>query len=480
MKFKKIFTYSMAAMLTVFSASCESDFLETGPSTAISDELLFKTVGGAQNAINGVYNFMRLRSQDIEYGSILQFNNGFDIMGQDLIVRNSMGQMQIYYAHNLNVTRADGPLTGQIWSYYYTIINNVNIILDNIDKSEGNAAQKAAIKGQALAIRGWSYFNLVRIYQQTYAIAKDMPGVPYYSVGGTTEGKPREKVSVVYANIVNDLKAAVDILGPYNRAYKSQVNKSVAQGILAEVYLTMEDWTNAAETAKAAKVGFPLMNQAQFQSGFNDWTLGEWMWGVNQSSTQNFGNGSPFTLWANQTRGTRWTFDFLYVNDKFKDLFEKDDVRNQFWLRTDHGLWTSNKFREAQDDFYGDVVMMRSAEMYLIEAEALARSGKDTESKTVLWQLQDARKATRSVETGNALVEKILLERRKELYSEGMAWFDLIRTQKGFTRTGDHPAMASFPARSWRFIVQLPTAEFNSNTSLVTADQNPYDGVYQP
>jgi hypothetical protein len=480
MKFKNILIYSLTALLAFSSTGCEEDFLETGPSTAISDELLFKTVSGAQNAMNGVYNYMRLRNQDIEFGTIIQYNNGFDIMGQDLIVRNSMGQMQVYYAHNTNPTRADGAMSLQIWTYFYTIINNVNIILDNIDRAEGNAAQKSAIKGQAMAIRGWAYFYLVRFYQQSYNVAKDMPGVPYYDKGATTEGKPREKVSVIYANVVNDLKAAIDLLGPYSRAYKSQINQPVAQGILAEVYLTMEDWANAAAMAKAAKTNFPLMSGTAFQAGFNDWTNGEWMWGVSQSSTQNLGNGSPFTLWANQTRGTRWTFDFLYVNDKFKDLFEKDDVRNQFWFRTDHGHWTSNKFREAQDDFYGDVVLMRSAQMYLTEAESLARQGKDVEAKEVLWMLQDIRKATRSVSTGNALIEEILLERRKELYSEGVAWFDLIRTGKPVKRTGDHPAVVEIPARSWRFILQLPVNEFNSNTSLGSADQNPYDGIYQP
>lgn len=480
MRFKNAFIYGMTAMLAVASTGCDNEFLETGPSTSISDELLFRTVSGAQNAINGVYNYMRLRGTDIEFSTILQYNNGFDIMAQDLIVRNSMGQMQVYYAYNTNPTRADGAMTSNVWAYYYTIINNVNIILDNIDRAEGSATQKNNIKGQAMAIRGWAYFYLVRFYQQTYSIAKDQPGVPYYAVGGTTEGKAREKVSVIYTNIVNDLKASIDMLGSYGRSYKSQINQPVAQGILAEVYLTMEDWANAEAMAKAAKTNFPLMTETQFKSGFNDWTLGEWMWGVNQSSTQNFGNGSPFTLWANQTRGTRWTFDFLYVNDTFKNLFEAGDVRNQFWFRTDHGHWTSDKFREAQDDFFGDVVLMRSAEMYLIEAEALARQGKETDAKTVLWQLQDARKATRVATTGTALVESILLERRKELYAEGKAWFDLKRTQKGFTRTGDHPAKVTIPARSWQFVLQIPVNEFNSNKSLVSSDQNPYDGVYQP
>jgi len=478
MKNKRIFGYTLILFLTLVVSGCK-DYLDTSPSTDISDELLFNTVDGAQTALNGVYNYIRLRNTDIEYGTVIQFNNGFDAASNDLIVRNSMGQMQVYYAHNTAETRADANLPLQVWTYFYTVINNVNLIINKVDGAEGDEAQKTAIKGQATAIRGWAYFYLVRFFQQTYALAKDMPGVPYYDEGGTTEGKPREAVSTIYNHIVSDLTAAIDMLASYDRTYKSQINQSVAQGILAEVYLTMEDWANAATMASTAKAGYPLMTEAEYQSGFNDWDLDEWMWGVHQTPEQNLGNGSPFTLWANQSRGDRWTFDFMYVNDRFKDLFSAEDVRNQFWFRTDHGFWTSDKFRDASD-FYGDIILMRASEMFLIEAEALARQGQENEAKQVLWQLQDQRRAARSTGSGSALIDEILVERRKELYGEGFAWFDLIRNQRPVHREGDHPLKPEIPARSWLFILQIPTNEFNSNTSLTAADQNPYDGIFQP
>jgi hypothetical protein len=479
MSYKKILTYLTIGVLCSSSIGCQKDFLETNPSTQVSDQVLFKSVDGAQTLLNGTYAYMRLRNQDVEYGTIVQFENGFDAASNDLIVRASMGYLQSYYAHNLAETRADAPLTANAWSYFYTIINNANLVINNIDAIEGDASTKDAIKGQALAIRGWAYFYLVRLYQQHYSGAKDMPAVPYYSQGATTEGKPREKVSVIYANVLADLKSSIDLLGTFSRQFKSQIDKTVAQGILAEVYLTMEDWTNAAATANAAKSSYPLLTPTEFKSGFNSEELEEWMWSAPQSSDSNFGNASPFALWANQTRGTRWTFDFLYVNDTFKNLFETKDVRNQFWFRKDHGFWTSDKFRDAAD-FYGDVVLMRAAEMYLIEAEANARLGNTAGAQSVLWQLQDIRQATRSTSTGTALIDDILVERRKELYSEGQAWFDLIRTHRPVHRTGDHPSKPEIPAYSWKFILQLPTNEFTSNKSLTPADQNPYEGIYVP
>lgn len=478
MKYQKIILFLITAVLCTEGTGCK-DYLEANPSTQVSDQVLFKNANGAQTLLNGIYSYIRLRNQDVEYGTVIQFNNGFDAAGNDLIVRNSMGQLQVYYAHNLAETRADALLTQNVWEYFYTIINNANIILDHIDESAGEQSQKVLIKGQALAIRGWAYFYLVRFYQQTYAIAKEMPGIPYYSKGATTVGMPREKVSTVYTNIVNDLQSSIELLAPMSRSFKSQINQRVAQGFLAEVYLVMEDWTKAAELAKSAKTGFPLMNAEDYRSGFNDWSKEEWMWAAPQTVDANFGNASPFTLWANQTRGDRWTFDFMFVNDKFKDLFETDDVRNQFRLRTDVGLWTSDKFRDAAD-YYGDVVLMRASEMYLIEAESHARMGNEANAKEVLWQLQDQRNASRTTSTGPQLIEDILTERRKELYAEGFAWFDLIRNQKPVHREGDHPLKPEIAARSWKFILQLPTVEFTSNTNLNPDDQNPYEGIYTP
>ncbi|HMF72866.1 MAG TPA: RagB/SusD family nutrient uptake outer membrane protein [Flavitalea sp.] len=475
MKNKLTILFSISALL-VLASGCSKDFLETNPSTQVSDQNLFKTLDGAQTVLNGTYRYLRSRSTDVETSGIISFQNGFDAAANDIIVYESQGYMQQYYGHLLAETRADGGLTGGIWNYFYTIIGNANNILSNLDQISGAQDRKDAIKGQAQALRAWSYFYLVRFYMHTYSIAKDMPGVPYYSEPGTI-GKGREKISVIYENIVKDLTEAINLLGSYSRQYKTQINQRVAQGILAEVYLTMEDWGNAATTANTARTGFNLMTATEYRSGFNNWGLSEWMWAQHQTTDQLFGNITSFTLWANRTRGTQWTYDFYFVNDKFKDQFAATDVRSQFWLRTDRNLWTSDKFRD-NSSYTGDVIMMRAAEMYLIEAEALARSGQDGKAKDILWMLQDRRSAVRSISSGQALIEEILVERRKELYGEGFAWFDLLRTLKPVQRTGDHTQKPVIPSRSWRFIFQIPTAELNTNNSIKPEDQNKFDGIY--
>lgn len=474
---KKNFLIISIAVAT-FTTSCEKSFLETNPATQVSDQNLFTSLDGAQTVLNGTYRYQRSKSTVVETSGIISWQNGLDAAAKDIIVFEAQGYMQAYYNHFiLASSRADGTLSANMWQYFYTLLSNANNILANIDGIEGDATRKTQIKAQALAIRAWSYFYLVRLFAPTYAIGKDQPGVPYYGEPGTI-GKPREKVSVIYQHVVDDLKEAITGLAGFTRKYKNMINQQVAQGILAEVYLAMEDWPNAAATAKLARTGFAIMTGDQYKAGFNDWNNGEWMWAQHQTTDATFGDITSFTLWANKTRGTRWSFDTYCVNDQFKDLFDATDARNQFWKRVDYNLWTSDKFRDNSTGT-GDVIMMRASEMLLIEAEALARQGgQDAAAQTLLWELQDKRGATRTAATGAALVNDILLERRKELYGEGFAWFDLLRTGQGLVRTGDHPRIINLPPRSWRMIFQLPTAEFTSNTSMTSADQNPYDGVY--
>ena len=97
----------------------------------------------------------------------------------------------------------------------------------------------------------------------------------------------------------------------------------------------------------------------------------------------------------------------------------------------------NEKFRYYDSNSkYGDVVLMRVGEIYLINAEANARLGNNAEAISRLNALRDARRATLAESTleGDALVEEVLVERRKELWGEGFSLVDIIRNQKAVER----------------------------------------------
>jgi hypothetical protein len=322
-----------------------------------------------------------------------------------------------------------------------------------------------------------------------------MPGVPIYTATttGSTEGAPRGTVEQTYKRITDDLEEAVGLLTGFNRNdRKHVVNQRVAQGILAEVYLTMNRWHDAATVAAEARAGFPLMDTLQFVTGFNDITNPEWMWGMEQTAEQNMSDYSPFSMW----RGPRIcpSFDNFMLSQDFVEKFEKNDVRSQF-----HHLFPAlpAPFNQRFSTFKfidtevcrGSIVFMRSASMFLIEAEALARdTGRsDGEARAVLNQLQSKRRASLTQTSGQQLIDDILIERRKELYGEGYIWFDMIRNQQPLDRRNirGHHSKHYFPAHSWRFIYQIPIHEMGNNINMRQGDwplgcQNPFDGVYVP
>jgi hypothetical protein len=92
----------------------------------------------------------------------------------------------------------------------------------------------------------------------------------------------------------------------------------------------------------------------------------------------------------------------------------------------------------------GDFPFMRLAEMYLIAAEAYARSGNDTEAKKYLTAFAIKRDPsyTESTKTGAALAEEIMNHRRIELWGEGFRWFDLKRLNLPCNRNGNNYSAA--------------------------------------
>ncbi|PTS91729.1 RagB/SusD family nutrient uptake outer membrane protein, partial [Flavobacterium sp. HMWF030] len=121
-----------------------------------------------------------------------------------------------------------------------------------------------------------------------------------------------------------------------------------------------------------------------------------------------------------------------------------------------------------------DVPYMRAAEMYLIEAEAKARLGQ-ADAADILFELEKARdpKYVLSTNTGQALVDEILLQRRIELWGEGFRFFDLKRTNSSLDRTGaNHDSsivggVFVVPAGDKRWQWLIPVDEINANPLII-------------
>jgi hypothetical protein len=132
----------------------------------------------------------------------------------------------------------------------------------------------------------------------------------------------------------------------------------------------------------------------------------------------------------------------------------------------------------------GDYEYMRASEMYLIEAEALARQGQDGDAITVLEAMVQVRFPAYDAGSlaGQSLIDEILLQRRIELWGEGFSLTDIKRLNQGLNRPtgpGNHGAPSLDPLvyttspADPRFLMRIPARELDNNLAMSPADQNP-------
>ncbi len=488
-----------------FLHSCDKDFLETAPTNAISDIDVFNSVDGAQTVIDGILRDMRsfsLAGNHDEYG-VKSLDLAAELGGEDIVIQTFHWMGWDYQLDN-NLATYRRVLFA--WRMNYRIISNANSILANIDDmpaADENFRQN--VKAQALALRAYGYYNLALRFQHTYSLDPDAPGVPIYTEP-TQEGKGRSSLSEVYDRIIDDLETAITLFEeyPFSRRHISHLNLNVAHGIRAQVALEMEDWTNAANHALAARDGMSLNSRSQYASGFDNHTQMNWIWGLEVNDEQSTIYRSWFahmdmTIDGYAPFSPKVTFNLLYDKmqdgDIRKELIDPDaDFTTEDWwfgysedgdgnpIVDTRFSYANLKFSAHGDkEFAADYVMMRPEEMLLIEAEARARLGQDGQAQGLIGDLRAVRydHTPDPVNlTGDALIEEIILERRFELWGEGRRFFDIRRLQIPLDRTGGNhvPANALFlelPANSNRFIYRIPISEIDANDNIGPGDQNP-------
>ena len=481
---KKVSPIAVAFLMLM---GCSEDYLETMPTAQIAETEVLKTTQGAYVALDGVYRYMF--SSLTNHGNFGQKSQDLvmDLMGNDMVVHSAgYGWFNTDYQYTAQQSAASSSRSERAWEYYYSIIDNSNRILAAIDVAVGPQEDRDNIKGQALALRAHSYFYLINLFQHTYVGNESAPGVPLYTEP-TTEGKPRGTVQEVYTQILSDLKAAEALLLPRtNKLHNSHINAKTVKGIWARVALQMEDYATAAVKANEARQGYTLMNAATYQAGFSKYNS-EWMWGSIIGNDQATIYASFFSHVDVSSGGYAALGTQKKITKELYDIIPAGDVRKTVFRTPGTGTatypdYTSIKFRlPVSGSWEGDYVLMRASEMYLIEAEALVRTGSTTQAETVMETLGKARLATYDAPSEEeALLEEILLQRRIELWGEGFSLLDIKRLNQGVNRTvgaGNHDAglalAVTIPAEDPRFLYRIPQDEINANDFIDVSDQNP-------
>ncbi len=496
---KKTIKYTgflIAFVSAVFTQSCSDTFLDKQPTDNVSSSEVFTSTEGGVSVLNGIYRYMySYNTYGRESGRHDDFGQPsiqimLDVMGDDMPMTISYFYSSDY--NYLYTERSDYSRTHMLWNFYYDIINNVNGILDNKDAFEGETAEINYVLGQAYTLRAFSYFYLVNLYQQTYKGVEDQVAVPIY-LSQTTEGVAASTVQQVYDQILADIKLGVDLLKDatpkedHAYGHDSHIDVYGARAIYARIALQMEDWTTARDMAHAARTGeaYELMSASEYTAGFNSTKNPEWMWGfaINvddnpiypsfYSHMEPNQNGYGGSL-GNYKQISQTLYDKILDSDVRKQIFKpvtvyKKDENGKDTEEVDKVIYYQYKF-VSSGNFLGDLVQQRVAEAYLIEAECEARLGNDGVAQTVLFDLMSTRDAdyAKSTNTGDDLLNEVLLHRQIELWGEGRRWFDIKRLKIGLDRSADNlneglARIVTLPAGDSHFMFPVPMLETDVN-----------------
>ena len=448
--------------------SCRSEYLdEPTPTEVISPEVIYGSYDGALSHIAGILRRTRGQFTSTDSGNL----------GSMYFARENKGNISInngsWFSFDYQNDNREPNYRRTVfsWNFPYYLINQVNTFIKGVEESKSiSDSDKNQLLGQAYTMRAYFYFELSLEFQHTYLYDPTLPAPPIYTEPGALEGKPMSTMKEMYDLITNDIEHAISI-GSFTRKDKSYFNKNVSYALAARVYQVMGNWDKAKDYANAAYGGntSSSLSPSFYQAGFDDMNEGnEWILADPQTSDQsNYYYLAPHGFYTR----TESAYNNTFINKSFVALFSATDVRNQFakTTATDYRQWYTKKFKFAFD---ADLPLIRTTEMILIEAEAMYKLGDALGAHNLLYLLQMNRdvNAVKSSNSGDALYEEILTERKKELYCEfGVEWFDAKRLRRGIVRDSWHRLnMSANPLKpdDKRFFLKIPQAELDANPNI--------------
>ena len=151
-------------MVVIVFSSCKKDFLDTYSTTAVAAGDAVASTKNAYAALNGILKIMYVQ-YDAQGQSGEGSNNIFrDLMGEDIVYPLANGSTGLIgwmqWNSHRNVNSSD---LRYLYRFYYRVIANANVLINEVDNAEGLEVDKKIIKGQALAYRAWAHFQLVQL-----------------------------------------------------------------------------------------------------------------------------------------------------------------------------------------------------------------------------------------------------------------------------------------------------------------------------
>lgn len=399
--------------------SCEKMLEVDMPTNQINSDQIFENIQTANAALSGLYAGLYDNSplSGDQTGRILGLYT--DELNYYQATSNT-GIIEIYQ----NTLIDSNPLVNSYWTNAYQKIYMSNAMLEGVENSTAlPSAEKERLKGEALTIRSILFFYLQQVYGNI-----PYPVTTNYIINQTIEKTPTAEV---LQRIEIDLKEAVPLLTDnYRNVERIFLNRKSAQLFLAKVLMTQKKWNEAEIVLKEIR-------QSSLYTFQND-------------ITKVFEKLGTHIIWQlkpkNNTDPVKEVSSYYFANaaplnaaltPAFYNIFDASDKRRLNWITpvtVGSTTWYRvNKYKNTTNNTTEYSIVLRLEEVYLLLAEALAQQDKTSEALPLINAVRQ--RANISVLTlpitKEALLSEILLENRKEFFTEfGHRFMDLKRNNQ--------------------------------------------------
>lgn len=461
----------IALVALIFTISCSESFLELTPQQSVADTEALTNLEDFNSSITGIYNKISGSNYYGRYKFLIP-----DVMADDVKQNAQANRIEDYAEHIVRVSDSDA---NSLWTAAYQGINAANAIINSdVELAAAVADELDHIVGEAHALRGLIYFDLVNFFAQHYTYTSDAShfGVPIILEFDLSTFPSRNSVKEVYDQVISDMQMAISLMKDQSRSGNSNTLSAISvKALLARVYLYKEDWANAEAMANEVinSGRYDLISNANYYSLWTTDNNSESIFEISMTEVDNVGGQGIAGLYLPQGFG-----DYLPSNDVI-GLYEEGDARLSTFaidplLIGEFAPYRMVKYPDING--FDNVKVMRLAELYLIRAEARAKlginiAGAQDDLDTVRQRALPT--APDNSDMGTALEDAIFLERRLELAFEGQRLWDLMRKKLDIVRVQCTSSKCHIPYGSDSVILPIPQNETDANPII---EQNPgYD-----
>lgn len=461
----KKYIYIFLVIIVTGFAGCKKDYLKLQPTDTQNAANFFKTADQFKQAINGAYAPL----QGLYNGSfwmLAEMRSDNTSYEYDPYDRSGTQKEEIDEFREIN----NNEYVEAFFNAGYTGIGRCNVIIGRLPAANLGATVADPIAGQALFLRAFNYFNLVRMFGSVPLVLTEVQ-----SVGDAYNIAKKAPVDAIYASIIADATAAIAKLPVKyaSDADKGRVTKGTAETMLAEVYMTQHKFDLAIPLLRTVIASNNYSLNANYADNFDITKKNgpesifeiQYMEGPNGLGSDFIDQFIPWDYYDSNVTGFEiqngalngWNIPTHDLMNAYEDGDNRRDASVIAFTSAEFGndLPFIKKYQSiaaVQGITANDFPVYRYADVYLMLAESLNEQGfaGGSDAFKYLNQVRERagladktvanEDAALSVPNQEAFRAAIAHERQIELAFENHRWFDLLRTGKAMQVMTAHAA----------------------------------------